>query len=103
MFRYLRVASVVLLVAVMLTSVGCHGRRQITPTYISDVVASTDLGTNPEVVTVIATEEVIVSPDAPAVEPAPSPNDLANEVRLRTAVARDKVDYLVRQKLLSYG
>ncbi len=67
MFRYLRVASLVLLVAATLISVGCHGRRELTPAYLADV------STTPEVVTVVATEEIIVSPDAPAAEPMPAP------------------------------
>ena len=87
MHRYLRVALVATLAVTMLVTVGCQGRRSITLD-------------SPDVLAQAApvTEMVLVEDEAGA-PPAPAADPLVDDLRVRAAVERDKIRFVVQQKL----
>lgn len=93
MHRNLRVASVALLAAALTIVIGCRGRR----TFVVPSTEAVALSAPPTDGTVIVTHDF--APPLPTAPEADAPGDFASEVALRSAVAQDKVHFLVRQKL----
>ena len=90
MHRYLRVALMVTLAVTLVVTVGCQGRRSITLDSPTDALAQA----------APVTEMILVEGEVGgAPVPAPAADPLVDDLRVRAAVERDKIRFVVQQKL----